>query len=367
MSFRDRVIPVLLLLVLSACNGTSETTTTSGDRGQETTVYPTITTTETPTTSTRPPTTTSSTTVESGDLPFAQPDDPEFQVLFSIPAGPDGVTYEGGFPDWETTGPQALTVASDGSIWIADTNGRRLLHLADDGSRLATIDTDAYDVGGLIDVVAVEDGVWGLEIVPALNRHRLVFFNDSGELVDAFDLPTGLHLEDGLWGIAATPNGQLWIELEGGARVYTAFDEAGTFSPQPAEGYEIQGVTMRPVEGIEGNMARFDMGDVTIERPVRELGALAYEGAIPGWVALLLSDVAFDEAGALTVDLEVLYTDLAGNIAATATYPLDEVASATSVPQDFIAVGPDGRLIAMKPESDSLEIIELSLFPTDRS
>lgn len=358
MSYRNWLLAVLVVVVLAACNGTSEIITKSGVGEQETTVDATATTTKTPTTST---------TIESADLPLAQPDDPEFLVMFSIPAGPDGVTYEGGFEDWQITGPQALTVSLDGSIWIADTNGRQLLHLGEDGSRLATIDTNAYGVGGLIDVAAVEEGVWGLEVVPALNGNRLVFFKDSGQLMEAFDLPTGLHLEDGLWGIAAAPNGQLWIELEGGARVYTAFDEAGKFSPQPVEGYEIQGVTMRPAQRVEGGMARFEMGDVTIEKPVREQGGLTYEGAIPGWVALLLSDVAFDDTGALAVDLEVLYTDLAGNIAGTATYPLNEVASAAYVPQDFIAVGAGGRLIAMKPEPDGLEIIELSLFPTDRS
>ncbi|HEX6301476.1 MAG TPA: hypothetical protein VF148_13505 [Acidimicrobiia bacterium] len=156
-------------------------------------------------------------------------------------------------------------------------------------------------------------------------------------------------------------NGQLWIELEGGAKLYTTFDAAGTFSPQPAEGYEIDGVTMRPAPGIEAGTARFYIGEVAIERPVREHGGFSYEGSIPGWVAVLLSDVALDETGALTVDLEVLYVDLTGNVAATAVYPLDQVASAAYVPQDFIAVGPDGRLIAMKPGPD--DIVELSLFP----
>ena len=198
-----------------------------------------------------------------------------------------------------------------------------------------------------------------------LQRYRLVFFSDSGELVDSFDLPPGLHLEDGLSGIAAAPDGQVWIELESGAKVYTAFDTTGAFSPQRVEGYEVQGATMREAQGIEGGMARFYMGDVTIERPVRWMGGLTFEGAIPGWVVLLLSDVAFDDTGAIAVDLEILYTDLAGNVAAKATYPLDEVASEAYVPQDFIAVDPDGRLIAMKPGPDSLDIVALSLFTTD--
>ena len=295
------------------------------------------------------------------DLPLAQADSPEWRILFSIPVGPDGVTYEGGFEDWMLSGPQALAAAPDGSVWIADTNGRRLLHFAEDGALLATIDTDPMDVAGLIDVAAIEGGVWGLEVLPALDRHRIVLFDNEGEIVDSHDLPSDLHLEDGLWGIARAPDGQLWVELEGGAKVFTMFDSAGEFSPEEVPGYEFQGALLHPVD-TEGGMARFEIGEVTVQWPVREQGGITFEGSVPGWVVLLVSDVALDEAGALTVDLEILYADFEGNIAATATYPLDEVAADAYVPRDFIGVASDGRLIALKPTADRLDIIELSLF-----
>jgi len=356
-----RTAAVVLVMIVVACNGSSEPTTSLGEGGPDTTTAVTSTTPVTSTTSTSL-TTTTTRSIDAIDLPLAQPDNPEWQVLYSVPVGPDGVTYEGGFEDWMLTGPQALAVAPDGSVWIADTNGRRLLHLAEDGALLAKIDTHPLDVAGLIDVAAVDGGVWGLEVLPAVNRHRIVLFDDEGEIVDSHDLPSGLHLGDGLWGIAADPDGQLWIELEGGASVYTTFDSRGEFNPVPVQGYEIQGALLHPA-GIENGMAQFAIGDATVRRPVREQGGITFEGAIPGWVALLVSDVALDDNGVLTVDVEILYTDLQGNITATATYPLDEVAADAYVAQDFIAVAPDGRLIAMKPTPDSLDIIELSLFP----
>lgn len=354
MTLRNAAVATLLLLVLGACTDTSESTTTSGGAGPE----------STPSSggSTTAPLSTS-TTAGDVDLPLAAPEDPEFRVLFSLPAGPDGVTFEGGFEDWQLTGPQAISVSPDGTIWIADTNGRRLLHLDADGSSLATIDTNRHDVGGLIDVAAVDGGVWGLEVVPALDRHRIVSFDSSGRLLDRHDLPSNLHLADGLSGIAAGPDGQVWIELEGGARVYTAFDEGGAFSPQAAEGYVIQGITMRPLpETVEGT-ARFEVGGAVIERSVREFGGFAFEGVIPGWVALSLSDGFLDGDGVIRVDVEIIYVDLDGRVSATATYPVDEVASAGYVPQDFLAVGPDGRLIAMKPRPDGLDVIELAVVP----
>jgi hypothetical protein len=351
-------IGILLGVLLSACNGVSVPTTSPAGGGPAT--IPGSATTVISATSTSM-ITTPTTSIAVVELPLAEPGSPEWQVLYSIPVGPEGVTYEGGFEDWMLTGPQALSVGPDESFWIADTNGRRLLHFGEDGSRLATIDTDLLGVAGLIDLAASGEGVWGLELLPALDRHRIVLFDDEGELVRSHDLPTDLHLEDGLSGIAAGSKGQLWIELEGGARVYTAFDSAGEFGPEAVQGYEIRGVVLRPA-AVEGGMAQFQVGERVVQRPVREQGGITFEGAIPGWAALLVSDVALDESGALTVDLEVLYTDFEGNITAKASYPLHEVAADAYVPQDFIAVAPDGRLIAMKPTPDSLDIVELSLF-----
>lgn len=155
----------------SACNGASEVSATPAATAPETTTSAATTAATTVSTTA---TSTTSTTVESIVLPLAQPHDPDLKVLFSLPVGLDGVTFEGGFQHWMLSGRQAVTVPLDGSVWIADTNGRRLLQMAADGSRLATIDTNEDDVGGLIDVAAVQDGVWGFEVVPALSRHRIV-------------------------------------------------------------------------------------------------------------------------------------------------------------------------------------------------
>lgn len=361
-SWRTVVPSLAIVVILAGCDGGAGITTTSGP-GEPGTSQGTTTTTEAGTTSAPAPSTTPPTTAGTVEVPLAKPDDPELRVLFSLPAGPGGVTFGGGFEDWALTGPQALTVAPDGSIWIADTNARRLLHLARDGATLADVDTNAADVGGLIDLAAVEDGVWGLEVVPALDRHRIVLFDESGEVVERHELPSGLHLGDGLWGLATGSDGRLWIELEAGAQVYAAFDPAGAFAPQPVEGYEIQGTTVGPVPGVAGGMARFRVGDVTIEAPVREQGGFAFEGDVPGWVAVLLSDVVFDASGVIRVDVTIQYVDLTGDIVATGSYPLDQVASDGYVPQDFIAIAPDGRPIAMKPGPEGLDIVELALFP----
>jgi hypothetical protein len=300
--------------------------------------------------------------------PLAEPGDLGTRILFSLPIGENGVTYEGGFEDWEVDGPQALSVAADGSVWVADTGARRLLRYTQAGDPLLDVDTNLHDVAGLVDLAAVDDGVWGLEIVPAVDRTRIVLFDEAGALAADYELPEGLRLQDGLSGIAATPDGQLWIELEGGTRVYSAFDESGAFTPRPSNAYVVEGVSVGPLPPAGGEpVARYGIGGTVVERPVREQGGLAFEGATPQWVALLLSDVAFDDDGALSVRTEVLLTDLLGGVVATAVYPLGDVATAAYVPNEFIAVGPDGRLLALRPTADRLDVVELALFPSQGS
>ncbi len=299
-------------------------------------------------------------------LPLGEPGDAPTRLLFSLPTGEGGVTVEGGFEDWEVDGPQALAVARDGSIWVADTGGRRLLRYSEGGALLLDVDTDVAEVAGLVDLAVVGESVWGLEIVPAFDRHRIILFDSAGTLVAEHELPAGLHLGDGLSGIASTPDGRLWIELEGGARVYTAFDDAGTFAPREMPGYDLGGVVLVPVPPIPGEaVARFDVGGTIVERPVREQGSLTFEGATSQWVTLLLSDVAFDADGAVSVRLEALVTDPAGVVLATASYPLEEVAAAAYVPNELLSVGPDGRLVALVPAADRIDVVELVLSGAD--
>lgn len=61
--------------------------------------------------------------------PVSAQDGNTHEIVFTIPVGKEGVQYEGeNVPEMLTWGPAAFTVAPDGSFWIADTVGNRLLH-----------------------------------------------------------------------------------------------------------------------------------------------------------------------------------------------------------------------------------------------
>ncbi|MFQ5641595.1 MAG: hypothetical protein ACE5IR_26775, partial [bacterium] len=76
-----------------------------------------------------------------------------YEVIFTIPVGNDGIYYEGqdtsGALIW---GPTALSVAPDGSFWIADGATKRLLHYSHKGEKLDSISLDKYNVRSVGDI-----------------------------------------------------------------------------------------------------------------------------------------------------------------------------------------------------------------------
>ena len=70
-------------------------------------------------------------------------------VIFTIPIGDHGIHYaDVGVPDALAWGPAAFTVASDGSFWIIDTAGNRVLHYDPNGILLGKIVLNGLVVGG---------------------------------------------------------------------------------------------------------------------------------------------------------------------------------------------------------------------------
>ena len=315
------------------------------------------TTTVSSTTSTQDPTT--STAPNRIDLPIAPDDSPAYEVLFSLRADGEEVTYQGSadVTDFPLTGPQALTVADDGTIWIADTEALRLIRVDQTGGLLLDVGTDRDAVGPLIDVAPYRGGVIGLEAVPALARYRVVWYSGEGELLAAGELPPGLHLSDGLTGIAAGSQEEIWIELHVGELLYEVSNLGDALAPVPVDGYPADSVLLRLLSPVDGR-ARIALGDVVVEYPFQEHGSLVFEGALPGMVAVLHSNLWLDEV--IVVEDTVIYVALDGQPLAEARYPLDEVAY---VPRERIAVAPDGRLIALVPRDDRIDVVALTLYP----
>ena len=92
------------------------------------------------------------------ETPAINQDDINYnEVVFQIPLGDKGIHYEGiDNPGFLTWGPPALTIAPDGTFWIADTPDDHLLQ---------------FDLhGALIRKIAIGDliiGAGDLEVTPS--------------------------------------------------------------------------------------------------------------------------------------------------------------------------------------------------------
>lgn len=119
------------------------------------------------------------------------------EIVFTIPVGENGIHYEGvGVPEMLTWGPAAFTVSPDGSFWIADTVGNRLLHFDPHGGLLEKINLDGYIVGAS-DLVVTSTGV--ITVLDQASMHpKIVQFASGGGVLGKHELPDGLRLGDGL-------------------------------------------------------------------------------------------------------------------------------------------------------------------------
>jgi hypothetical protein len=295
-------------------------------------------------------------------LPVRAQDEQQYDVIFSIPVGESGIQYEGvGIPQALTWGPSALAIADDGSFWIADTAGNRLLRFSPKGEFLGKIDLDGL-VLGAADLVVSSD------IVTILDQSSLppkvVRLTDKGNVLGTYDLPPGLYLEDGLSGISQGDQGELLIEREFGGYVTQFLDENGDFLQK----VETRGLfhngklySAHPsgLDSINPRHGDIFIGDKKIGiDTVNDLGGMQILGfGLKEDFYILIEELILNPA--IQVDQTIRHYDGDGNLLGTARMPLDE--QYTYVANDF-AIGTDGGLYAMATRPDRIDIIRLSFF-----
>ena len=163
--------------------------------------------------------------------------DPKNEIIFSIPIGDKGIHYSGNNPNALIWGPAAIVIAPDDSFWIADTPANRLVHLDSKGSLLDQVGLKDSIVGiGDIDVTSKE--LWALDM--ASIPPKIVQLSLNGKVLEFYDLPQGMYLEDGLSGIAIGNDGSILIELGGGENIIQFISSSGTVEKKKLEGYPFQ-------------------------------------------------------------------------------------------------------------------------------
>lgn len=287
------------------------------------------------------------------------------EVLFTIPIGEkggNGIQYEGvGVVDALTWGPSAFTVAEDGSFWIANTVGNCLLHYDLDGALIGIIDLEDLVVGAT-DVEVADSVIWVLD--QASMPPKVLSFTPDGTLLKQYDLPSGLHLEDGLSGITLSDQGELLIEREGDTYITQFTDAEGNLvEPTMTRGYIHSGVVFSAnSSGIGSSTPKqgtIVAGDLKIEVETEyDLGGMRILGFGPqDDIFVVLEELTLDANGTLQVDQTIRHYGSSGNYLGVARAPVLE--QYTYV-QQGIALGPDGAVYFLATRLDGAEIWRLS-------
>jgi len=281
------------------------------------------------------------------------------EVVFTIPAGPEGVQYEGGdAPETLRWGPAAFTVAPDGSFWVADTVGNRLLHYSPQGDLLGRIGLEPYQVVGVGDLEATASDVFVLDV--AATTPRMLRLALDGSLLAGYELPENLSLAGGLSGIALGDQGEVWIEREGGALVSQLVDTKGRVTGVELAGYLRGGrlYSARPADLTAGDSRQGTViaGSVRIQVKVSNvLAGLRFLGVSPDGSFYVITEEMVSYP-AIQVDQVVRHYGASGKLLGLARVALAE--QYTHVAQN-LAIGPDGAVYALITRPDHLEVQRL--------
>ena len=281
------------------------------------------------------------------------------ETVFIIPGGKDGVQYEGERPEMLTWGPTAFAIAPDGSFWIADTVGNRLLHYSPKGEALNAINLNEHQVVGVGDLEITASGIWVLDIAAVMPR--VLHLSPDGELLASVGVPKELGLANGLSGIAVGEQGQVLVEREGSAFVSQLVDADGKVAPVVLDGYIHGGrlytagpVDMAAVDATRGHiMAGNKRVEVGVNHRLGGLRLLSVNADDDFYV--VVDEVAIADSG-VQVDQTVRHYDPAGELLGLARVPLAEQYAYVA---HGLAVSPDGGVYALITRPDRVEVRRL--------
>lgn len=289
--------------------------------------------------------------------------EPPNEILFTIPVGEDGIHYAGeDNPDVMRWGPTAMAIAPDGSFWIADTADNRLIHFNPKGELLEKIPTIDFIVG-IGDLLVTSKDIWILDMAsfPA----KVVQMSLDGKLLNAYDLPEGLRLEDSLSGIALGTDGSILVEQGGGVVITRFISPTGKQEQTVLDGYDYSGkiysafpADLRKEDASSGLISIGDKQiQVMVENELAGLNIIRInsDGGFFANVVEMVLDSAF------RIDQKVYRYDSSGNLVGMARVP--RAAEYVYVEHGIVA-GPDNEVYALITKPKIAEIQKLTFVDT---
>jgi streptogramin lyase len=284
------------------------------------------------------------------------------QLVFSIPIGPNDVRYaDEGVEELIPWGPAAFTVAKDGSFWVTDSVGNRLVRYSSRGDRLQAYSLDELVIGALD--VKVRDN----EMV-VLGEHEfapsIVRLNGLGRLVERYQLSRE-EQHRGLTGIELAERGEVLAVREGGAGLSRIHPGAtrSTLVDLPemvrnGKRFSARGGDLKATSRQGYSLGYVQAGDtqVTVEVP-NFLGGLRVLSANPdGSFYVVVEEVAFSPA-AIRVDQTVRHYGADGAMLGVARVPIAERYTAV---ENGLAVGRRGEVYALVTRPRGVDVQRLT-------
>ncbi len=288
------------------------------------------------------------------------PPGPYYEIVFSIPVGPDGVQYRGfGIPEMLVTGPNALSVLPDGSFVVADLIDNRLLHYDSRGQLQNAIHLDSLDIVNVSDMQTAGGDLYlkeisGYHVTPA--RNRIIRLSPEGRIISSYDIPDEFRLADNLPGIGVDGDGRILFDSGGGLQQLV--DAAGAWAPAPTDGYAYHGQRYR-MDYSHGDPAIVGEGLHVRTRMTMVFGSLQILGGLPDGRFYVIREDLVSDNPFIRVDLTVHLLSADGRQLGVARYPLDERLYHVD---RALALGPDGYVYAMLPQEDSIHIVRLNFY-----
>ena len=274
------------------------------------------------------------------------------------------VAYASGEPP---SGPNAIAVAPDGTVWITDTEAvrlgtPRLLQIGCNGPPGTVIDLAPHQVASVVDVKADGQGVWIADFNLNQDVHRVLRLDKTGDIIAEYEIPEGFRLFDGFTGLELGHDGSLLLEKIGIETYGFVSADGASFNPPTPWSWVSQDrqVTLQNPERLGSNEGAVTIGDVTI--PIvttHALGGIAWLGDSPDGSIFVVVTELYD-GPVLEVDETVWRLSPEGEVTDKARVPVAERYLYLEHP---LAVTPQGEVMLMLALEDELVVKRLEFVP----
>ncbi len=260
---------------------------------------------------------------------------------------PDDVRYQGGGEDLELTGPSLLAIDPRGRVYLNDPEAAALRWFRGDTEAVMLL--RPMDVLNVTALAAGSDHLLVVEVFYGPVRQRVHRIGTDGVIIETVEIPIGLQLEDGLSGVHVGPNGEMVIEMAGGAEwgIWDGGPEWQLTRTLDLGGTRV--MTLSPDIEINRNRITADL--------VGPFGGLRWLGsAVDGTVVLGREDVLQTDPVFVVLSTVEWYTP-DGAFLGSARVPSIEDQYTDNVPG--LAVSADGRVFALITAERSVDLVEL--------